>query len=178
MAKERPLTPKQQRFVEEYLVDLNATQAAIRAGYSERNADKQGSELLGKTRVAKAISEAKDQRSEATKIDAEYVLRRLHEENEADLADIYDERTGALKPVHKWPIVWRKGLIQAVDVEEISVGEVVIGKVKKVKISDRIKRTELIGKHVDVNAFKEQVEVSGTVSIAERMRKARERANG
>jgi phage terminase small subunit len=52
------LTPKQQRFVQEYLKDLNATQAAIRAGYSARNADKIGPELLGKTRVAQAIQEA------------------------------------------------------------------------------------------------------------------------
>lgn len=50
------LTAKQQRFVEEYLVDLNATQAAIRAGYSAKNADKIGPELLGKTRVAEAIN--------------------------------------------------------------------------------------------------------------------------
>ena len=49
------LTDKQQRFVAEYLIDLNATQAAIRAGYSAKNADKIGSQLLGKTRVAEAI---------------------------------------------------------------------------------------------------------------------------
>jgi phage terminase small subunit len=45
------LTPKQQRFIQEYLIDLNATQAAIRAGYSAKNADKIGSQQLGKTRV-------------------------------------------------------------------------------------------------------------------------------
>jgi len=44
--RDRNLTPKQQRFVQEYLVDLNATQAAVRAGYSRRNADKIGPELL------------------------------------------------------------------------------------------------------------------------------------
>lgn len=56
MTGEGKLTPKQQRFVEEYLVDCNATQAAIRAGYSQKNADKIGSELLGKTRVHEAIA--------------------------------------------------------------------------------------------------------------------------
>jgi hypothetical protein len=69
------LTPKQQRFVEEYLVDLNATQAAIRAGYSERNADKIGPELLGKTRVAAAIAAAQQARSDRTGITQDDVLR-------------------------------------------------------------------------------------------------------
>lgn len=54
----RPLTPKQQRFVEEYLVDLNATQAAIRAGYSARNADKIGPRLVGQSRIAAALAVA------------------------------------------------------------------------------------------------------------------------
>jgi phage terminase small subunit len=48
----KELTAKQKRFVEEYLVDLNATQAAIRAGYSAKNADKIGSQQLGNTRVS------------------------------------------------------------------------------------------------------------------------------
>ncbi|MCD6533231.1 MAG: terminase small subunit, partial [Deltaproteobacteria bacterium] len=54
----KTLTAKQLRFVSEYLVDMNATQAAIRAGYSTRDADKIGSDLLGKTRVAAAVDEA------------------------------------------------------------------------------------------------------------------------
>ncbi len=73
------LTPKQQAFVTEYLVDLNATQAAIRAGYSERNADKIGPELLGKTRVAEAIQAALAARSQRTEITQDYVLTRLRE---------------------------------------------------------------------------------------------------
>lgn len=60
------LTPKQARFVQEYLVDLNATAAAKRAGYSAKNADKIGSELLGKTRVSDAIQAAVKQREQRT----------------------------------------------------------------------------------------------------------------
>lgn len=71
------LTPKQARFVEEYLVDLNATQAAIRAGYSAKTADKQGSQLLGKTRVAAEIAKRQTARSEAAQVTQEYVLQRL-----------------------------------------------------------------------------------------------------
>ena len=64
------LTPKQKRFVEEYVVDCNATQAAIRAGYSERNAGKIGPELLGKTRIAEAIAKKQKVISEKTEYDA------------------------------------------------------------------------------------------------------------
>ena len=74
------LTPKQACFVEEYLIDLNATQAAIRAGYSARNADKIGPELLGKTRVAEAIQEAKETRSERTEITQDEVIQGLKKE--------------------------------------------------------------------------------------------------
>jgi len=73
------LTEKQQYFVEEYLIDLNATQAAIRAGYSAKSADKIGSELLGKTRVSNAISDAMAARSARTKITQDYILSNLME---------------------------------------------------------------------------------------------------
>ena len=71
------MTPKQRLFVEEYLIDLNATQAAIRAGYSAKNADKIGSELLGKTRVAAAVMARMKVRSERLAIDADRVLQEI-----------------------------------------------------------------------------------------------------
>jgi len=81
------LTPKQQRFVEEYLIDLNATQAAIRAGYSERTAEQQGSRLLSNVKVAKTINDALVSRSKRTKITADYVLTTIRETVEALLND-------------------------------------------------------------------------------------------
>lgn len=74
-----PLPPRQQRFVEEYLLDLNATQAAIRAGYSAKTADVQGSRLLGNAKVAAAIQAAKSARSARTAITQDWVLERLRE---------------------------------------------------------------------------------------------------
>ena len=74
---DRSLTSKQQRFVEEYLIDLNATQACIRAGYSSRNADKIGSELLGKTGVSAAVERAKARRAARTEITQDRVLQEL-----------------------------------------------------------------------------------------------------
>ena len=68
------MTPKQKTFVEEYLIDLNATQAAIRAGYSEATAYSIGQENLKKPEIAKAIQAAMDERSERTEVTQDYVL--------------------------------------------------------------------------------------------------------
>jgi hypothetical protein len=68
------MTPKQARFVEEYLVDLNATQAAIRAGYSAKTARFVGCENLSKPYIAEAIAAAQSERSARTEITQDYVL--------------------------------------------------------------------------------------------------------
>lgn len=157
------LTAKQQRFVEEYLVDLNATQAAIRAGYSEKTAKQQGARLLTNVDVAAAVSASKAERSAQTGIDARWVLERLGLEVEADMADLYDEN-GNLRPVKDWPLIWRTGLVAGVETVREG-GEESVSYVDKIKISDRIKRIELIGKHVDVQAFKDRIEQSGSLEI-------------
>lgn len=90
------LTIKQETFVAEYLVDLNATQAAIRAGYSAKNADKIGSELLGKTRVKEKIQERMDQRSERTEITADRALKELGRIAFFDIRKLYND-DGTLK---------------------------------------------------------------------------------
>ena len=71
------LTPKQQRFVEEYLIDLNATQAAIRAGYSEKTAKEIGNENLTKPNIAKAIAEAQEKLSNKAQVTVEMVVQGL-----------------------------------------------------------------------------------------------------
>ena len=71
------LTPKQQRFVEEYLIDLNATQAAIRAGYSEKTAKEIGAENLTKPNIAQAIKEAQAKLSNKAQLTVEMVVNGL-----------------------------------------------------------------------------------------------------
>jgi phage terminase small subunit len=158
------LTPKQRRFVEEYLIDLNATQAAIRAGYSEDTASAIGWENLRKPELAEAIVAAQKARSERTQIDADWILRRLAAEAQADLADLYDDH-GALKPVSEWPLIWRQGLVAGIETaqefDEVEGKKVPAGVVHKVKLSDRIRRLELLGKHVFVGAFAERHEHTG-----------------
>lgn len=73
------MTPRQKRFVEEYLIDLNATQAAIRAGYSKNSAQEQGYQLVRKTSVKAAIDAAMAERSERTGITQDYVLGTIKE---------------------------------------------------------------------------------------------------
>ncbi len=80
------MTPKQQRFVDEYLIDLNATQAAIRAGYSEKTARFIGAENLTKPNISAAIAAAVAKRSERTEVTADYVL--------ASIMEILEERKG------------------------------------------------------------------------------------
>lgn len=170
------LTAKQQRFVDEYLIDLNATQAAIRAGYSAKTAKEIATENLSKPAIREVIDAALDRRSKETQVDAAWVLKRLAAEAEADVADLYDA-TGAILPVSEWPMIWRQGLVAGIEHVEIKdhegnkTGDVVV----KLKLSDRIRRLELIGKHVRVNAFQEVVQHKGLEGLADRLARAKKR---
>lgn len=174
------MTPKQEQFVREYLIDLNATQAAIRCGYSAKTAYAQGSRLLSNAEIVAAIADAKIERCEETKIDAAWVLKRLADEAVADIADLYDD-DGELLPVKEWPLIWRQGLVQGIEVEELFDGHgkerTQIGVVRKVKLSDRVRRVELIGKHVSVKAFEEQIAVTGLDALADRLARASKRSD-
>ena len=172
------LTARQQRFVEEYLVDTVGAHAAIRAGFSPRRAKQTAYRLLKKPEIAAAIAEAKAERSERTKIDADWLLTRLAAEAEADLGDLYDEN-GDFKPIKEWPAIWRQGLVTDVEISALYEGtgkeRREIGHVKKVKFAERLRRLELIGKHIRINAFKEIVEHKGLGALAERLERAQRR---
>jgi len=157
------LTPKQQRFVEEYLVDLNATQAYRRAGYAgdDNVCAVEAHKLLSNPKVGDAVAALKLERSEKTGINAAWLLQRLADEATADVADLYHD-DGRIKPVKDWPLIWRQGLVAGLEVETIGEGA---GHLTKVKLSDRIKRLELIGRHIDVQAFKDKIEQSGGLSL-------------
>ena len=78
MSENKKLTPRQERFVDEYLIDLNATAAARRAGYSTKTADKIGPALIGKTSIADAISKRKKDRVERTEITQELIVQEVY----------------------------------------------------------------------------------------------------
>lgn len=158
------LTDKQEMFCREYLVDLNATQAAIRAGYSDKTANRIAAQLLSKLDIGKRIQELKSERGERLEVDADYVLKRLFEIDQMDVADILLSN-GEIKPIKDWPKVWRITL-SGIDVTEIA-GDTA-GLLKKIKWPDKVKNLELLGKHISVQAFREQVknehDVVGTLS--------------
>lgn len=172
------LNGKRAQFVQEFLVDLNGRQAAIRAGYSPRTATEQAHQLLAHPEVASAIDAAKVKRAEATGVDATWVLRRLVAEAEANIADLYDAK-GCLKPIAEWPEVFCTGLVAGVETEELYDGQgdkrEHVGTRIKVRFSDRIRRIELIGKHVRVKAFQDQVHVTGLDDLAQKLARAKKR---
>ena len=153
MSKKK-LTAKQVRFVDEYLVDLNATQAAIRAGYSRNSARQMGAENLTKPVIAAAVAEAKRERSVATKIDAEWVLRQaveLHRRCMQEIRPVRNPKTGK----------------QQYDDD----GNALFA----FNAAASIRSLELVGKHVDIGAFTDRIEVSGAISLVERIQAGRDR---
>lgn len=144
------LTPKQQRFVDEYLIDLNATQACIRAGYSEKTANEQGTQNLAKLSIQQAIQQAMNERQNRTQINADYVLNRLVQIDQLDIADILDN-TGNFKPISEWSKEWRLNL-SSFEISETPDG----GFVKKIKFPDKVKNLELLGRHIQVGAWSDK----------------------
>lgn len=157
----KKLTPKQKRFVQEYLIDLNATQAAIRSGYSPRTARKQASRLLTNVDIQEAISAAKQARNKRLEADSDYVLQRLLGIDQMDIVDILNDN-GTLKAVKDWPLIWRQ-YISFMDVSEVFEGSGderdSIGMLKKIRWPDKLKNLELLGKHVNIQAFKEKKDI-------------------
>ncbi len=147
----KALTAKQQRFVEEYIVDLNATQAAIRAGYSEKGAAQQGERLLRNVEIASAVAEGQRQRSERTEVTAERVLQELGRIGFADLRTAF-AADGSLKPVEEWS----DDLAAAVSAVEVITkpagvddnGRALVQHVHKLKLWDKNSALEKIGKHL------------------------------
>ncbi|WP_457301299.1 terminase small subunit [Phyllobacterium sp. P5_D12] len=172
--KQQILSPLMSRFVSEYLIDLNAKQAAIRAGYSEKTAQQQASRLLLNVVVADEIAKKNKSRLDKLEYDAEQLLRELLEENNANLKQIYN-MDGSIKPIHEWPDVFCTGLVTQIDTELIYSGtgkdRVLVGRVQSVKFNfERLKRQQLIGRHTNVQAFKEKVVIETTDPLQELMR--------
>jgi phage terminase small subunit len=116
------LTDKQKRFAEEYLVDLNATQAAIRAGYSARNADKIGPELLGKTRVSEAIQSAQQARANRVELTQDAIIHGLWAE-----AKLQGEGSSPSARVRAWELLGKHlGLFKDHVVHSGTVEQVVV----------------------------------------------------
>lgn len=175
----KPLTVMQEAYAQEYVkCPENQTQAAINAGFSPKSAHVKASTMMRDERIKKRIAELMEERNKRLRVSADYVLLRLVEIDQMDVIDILDDE-GGLKPISQWPKVWRTS-ISAVDINRIRMAmkddeEDIESTLQKIKWPDKVKNLELIGKHVDVNAFKERMEVNVNVTIADRMAAARRR---
>lgn len=160
------LTEKQKRFVNEYLIDLNATQAAIRAGYSEKTANRIGTENLSKLVIQNEINKRMKDREIRTEITQDMVVREL-------AAIAFSNGTDYSRIVTKQSVDDTGNTVEYLDVEFKNTDELTdeqkkaIAGIKQtkfgiaVKTCDKVKALELLGKHLGM--FKDKVEVSGTL---------------
>lgn len=146
------MTQKQKRFIEEYLIDLNATQAAIRAGYSPDTAQQTGSENLSKPVIRAQIDRAMAERSKRTGVNAERVIQELAKIAFVNAAEVIDPKTATVK---EDALPEDTAAIQSVKVK--TFGE--DGLEREIKMADKLKALELLGKHLGM--FKDRIELSG-----------------
>lgn len=138
------LTAKQQRFVDEYLIDLNATQAAIRAGYSTSTANEQGARLLVNVSISSAISQAMAHRSRRTGITQDRVLRELAKIAFVNANDVIDPDSATVRQDAAEEDL---SCIQSVKVK-MSESDMGSSAEREIKLADKLRALELLGKHL------------------------------
>ena len=145
----KSLTPRQQRFVQEYVVDLNATQAAIRAGYSAKGARVRGAELLANRNLRDALEAATEQRGLRTELEADEVVRRLAIVAFANVSDF---------------ITWTDGEVRLRPSEDIDKAKLVaVHSITRgphgvsIRLHDKLRALELLAKHLGM--FREDTRV-------------------
>ncbi|MED3623249.1 MULTISPECIES: terminase small subunit [Neobacillus] len=155
------LTAKQKRFVEEYLIDLNATQAAIRAGYSPDSARAIGAENLTKPDIRARIDKALAERSKRTGINAERVLRELARIALVNPANVIDFEEATISGDASEDDL---AAIASVKVKTIpgENGDIVE---REVRLYDKNRALELLGKHLGM--FKDKLEINGSMDVVQ-----------
>ena len=158
------MTPKQEMFVKEYLVDLNATQAAIRAGYSEKTAGQIGEQNLKKLEIASEIQKEMDKRSQKTEITSEMVIKEIAKLAFGDIRKLFDA-DGRLLPVSILPadIAAAVSSIKVVTSRIPGTDPVEVEHTSEIKFWDKRGSLELLGKHLKL--FTDKVEHSGGVTL-------------
>lgn len=146
------LTEKQKKFVEEYLIDLNATQAAIRAGYSVKTADVQSSRMLGNVKVQQAIAEKMAERSRRTGINQDRVLMELAKIAFVNADDVINAQDATTKEGAS-----RDDLAAIQSIKVKSFGE--DGIEREIKLADKLKALEMLGRHLGM--WNDKLQMSG-----------------
>jgi len=151
------LSPKRERFVDEYLVDLNGTQACIRAGYSPKTANEQAARLLANVSIRARIDKAIAERSKRTGVNADRVIQELAKIAFVNASDFIDLKEGVLR---EGAVSEDTAVISGVKVKRsiTNNGETIE---REIKLADKIKALELLGKHLGM--FTDKMELSGKV---------------
>lgn len=149
------MTAKQQRFCEEYLIDLNATRAAIRAGYSPKSAKTNGPRLLENAGIRARVEAMMARLSRRTGVSAERVVRELARVAFASMPDVVDMRTATLRPEATED---DRAAIASVRVKD---GDMFAE--REVRMCDKVRALELLGKHLGM--FTDNVRVDGAVPV-------------
>ena len=153
------LSARQQRFVEEYLIDLNATQAAIRAGYSVQTANEQGAQNLAKLSISTAVQRALAERSRRTGINADRVLMELAKIGFANISDVANIDHATVQDDANRDDT---AAIQSIKVKRIPTddGDIVE---REIKMYDKSKALEQMGRHLGL--FNDKLRLDGGVSV-------------
>jgi phage terminase small subunit len=160
------LTPKQQRFVDEYLIDLNATQAAIRAGYAARAAKQQGARLLTNVDVQARLQAAMAERARATGVEAARVLRELAAVGFSDLGELVEFTADGprFRPTADVPEQARRAVSSVKVRQERGERGKVTADVVEFKLWDKVSALTKLAQHLGL--LKDQVEHTGTIHVA------------
>lgn len=153
------LSGKRKVFVDEYLIDLNATQAAIRAGYSPRTANEQAARLLANVSIKKAIDTAIAERSRRTGINQDRIVRELAKIGLVNPTDVINIDEATLRDD---VCTDDTAAIASVRVKRIPTadGEIIE---REIKVADKLKALELLGKHLGM--FKENINLTGDMGV-------------
>ncbi len=153
------LTPKQRLFVQEYLIDLNAKQASIRAGYSPANAEFQGHQLINNPKVKQAIELAMYEREQRTKVTQDRVIEELAKIafiNPTDVVNSYDAS------LHNGATREDTAAISSIRVKKFPTREG-FGVEREIKLHDKIRALELLGKHLGL--FNDKLNITADAAV-------------
>jgi phage terminase small subunit len=161
------LTPQQERFCQEYIVDLNGTQAAIRSKYSEDSAGPQAARLLTKANIKKRIAKLQLDSTIRAQITADAVLSEMYRLATVDISQAYDPLTGKLLPLNEIPDECRRAIAGVESFEEhegFGKDRIYIGETIKVKFYDKTKALEMLAKHLKLLTELHEHEVKGSLA--------------
>ena len=154
------LTPKRARFVDEFLLDLNATQAAKRAGYSKKTARSQGQRLLTNVDIAAAIKTKRDERSKRTGITADWVLHELRNLAGANILDYVTVGENGLPSIDLTNMTRdQAAALRGLKASQIGAGDGPVAMKVDIRLADKKAALELLGRHLGM--FSTKHELSG-----------------